>query len=63
MQEKSVIITAGGLGKRMKSAFPKQFILLGNKPLLMQTIELFYEFDPTIEIILAQHAVFLRKIA
>ena len=25
MQEKSVIITAGGLGKRMKSAFPKQF--------------------------------------
>ena len=53
MQEKSVIITAGGLGKRMKSAFPKQFILLGNKPLLMQTIELFYEFDPPIEIILA----------
>ena len=53
MQEKSVIITAGGLGKRMKSTLPKQFIVLGNKPLLMQTIELFYEFDHTIEIILA----------
>jgi 2-C-methyl-D-erythritol 4-phosphate cytidylyltransferase len=53
MQEKSVIITAGGLGKRMKSTLPKQFIVLGNKPLLMHTIQLFYEFDPKIEIILA----------
>ena len=53
MQEKSVIITAGGLGKRMKSTLPKQFIVLGNKPLLMHTIQLFYKFDHTIEIILA----------
>ena len=53
MLEKSVIITAGGIGKRMKSTLPKQFIVLGDKPLLMHTIELFYEFDPTIEIILA----------
>ena len=53
MQEKSVIITAGGLGKRMKSTLPKQFIVLGNKPLLMHTIQLFYKFDPKIEIILA----------
>ena len=53
MQEKSVIITAGGLGKRMKSALPKQFIVLGDSPLLMHTIQFFYEFDPKIEIILA----------
>ena len=53
MLEKSVIITAGGIGKRMKSTLPKQFIVLGDKPLLMHTIELFYEFDPKIEIILA----------
>ena len=53
MLEKSVIITAGGLGKRMKSTLPKQFIVLGDRPLLMHTIQLFYEFDPKIEIILA----------
>ncbi len=54
MLEKSVIITAGGIGKRMKSTLPKQFIVLGDKPLLMHTIQLFYKFDHTIEIILAR---------
>lgn len=53
MQEKSVIITAGGLGKRMKSPLPKQFMLLGKIPLLMQTIQLFYDYDSEIELILA----------
>ncbi len=53
MQKKSVIITAGGLGKRMKSALPKQFMLLGKRPILMRTIQLFYDFDSKIELILA----------
>lgn len=53
MQEKSVIITAGGLGKRMKSPLPKQFMVLGKTPLLMQTIQLFYDYDSEIELILA----------
>jgi 2-C-methyl-D-erythritol 4-phosphate cytidylyltransferase len=45
------IIVAGGSGKRMMSAIPKQFLLLDGKPLLMHTIERFHSFDPLIEII------------
>lgn len=50
--QKSVIITAGGIGKRMGSDLPKQFLLLGGKPVLVHTLELFFKYDPTIEIIL-----------
>lgn len=45
------IIVAGGSGRRMMSAIPKQFLLLDGKPLLMHTIERFHSFDPLIEII------------
>ena len=48
----SVIVTAGGIGKRMKSDLPKQFLLISEKPILMRTIEQFYRFDPTIQLIL-----------
>jgi 2-C-methyl-D-erythritol 4-phosphate cytidylyltransferase len=36
----------------MGAGIPKQFILLGGKPILMRTIEAFYNFDNTINIIL-----------
>ncbi|MDZ7636164.1 MAG: 2-C-methyl-D-erythritol 4-phosphate cytidylyltransferase [Bacteroidales bacterium] len=49
--KKYCIIVAGGSGRRMKSALPKQFLLLEGKPLLMHTIERFHSFDSTIEII------------
>ena len=49
---RSVIITAGGIGKRMKSALPKQFLPVHDKPLLMYTVEKFYHFDPNIQIII-----------
>lgn len=52
VSKKSVIITAGGIGRRMRSSLPKQFILVNEKPILMYTIKIFYEFDPTIEILL-----------
>jgi len=48
-----VIIVAGGLGKRMKSDLPKQFLKIGNKPVLMHTISVFKRFDNQIVIILA----------
>lgn len=48
----SVIITAGGVGKRMGSQEPKQFLLLNGKPILMHTLEQFYDFDKQIEILL-----------
>ncbi|MCR8559869.1 2-C-methyl-D-erythritol 4-phosphate cytidylyltransferase [Mucilaginibacter sp. BJC16-A38] len=36
------IIVAGGSGTRMQAAVPKQFLLLGDKPVIMHTIEAFY---------------------
>ena len=47
----SVIITAGGIGKRMGSSIPKQFIEIKGLPILMRTIQRFYEFDATCQII------------
>ena len=48
----SIIVTAGGIGKRMNSSLPKQFLLIREKPILMRTIEQFYRFDPKIQIVL-----------
>lgn len=49
---KSVIIVAGGIGNRMQSEVPKQFLLLKNKPILCHTIEKFNSFDTSISIVL-----------
>ncbi|MDB0011204.1 2-C-methyl-D-erythritol 4-phosphate cytidylyltransferase [Crocinitomicaceae bacterium] len=48
----SIIITAGGIGKRMQSDIPKQFIEVNGLPILMHTIKRFYDFDKACEIIL-----------
>lgn len=47
----SVIIVAGGIGNRMNSEIPKQFLLLRNMPILCHSIKRFYDFDNTISII------------
>ena len=49
---KYVIIVAGGRGLRMGSELPKQFLLLGSKPVLMHTIEAFYRYDADIQVVL-----------
>lgn len=49
---KSVIIVAGGSGKRMGSVVPKQFLELNGRPVLMWTMEKFYDYDPKISMIL-----------
>ncbi|MEN9919158.1 MAG: hypothetical protein RL662_1594 [Bacteroidota bacterium] len=49
----NVIIVAGGKGLRMGKDFPKQFIAVDSKPILMRTIETFYTFDNSIRIIVA----------
>lgn len=46
------IIVAGGSGTRMGSALPKQFLLLAGKPILMHTMQRFFDADHSIEIIL-----------
>lgn len=48
----NVIIVAGGKGLRMGSDLPKQFIPLAGKPVLMHTLEAFYNFDNDINIVL-----------
>ena len=48
----SIIITAGGIGKRMGSSIPKQFIEVAGLPLLMHTINCFYSFNPHCQIII-----------
>jgi len=53
MARNSIIITAGGTGKRMGGNLPKQFLLLAGKPLLFHTIQRFYEADPQAQIILS----------
>lgn len=48
-----VIIAAGGTGTRIGNDIPKQFLLLGGKPLLMHTIEAFANQKPEIKIFIA----------
>ncbi|MBD3590683.1 2-C-methyl-D-erythritol 4-phosphate cytidylyltransferase [Bacteroides sp. GM023] len=50
--KKSVIIVAGGKGLRMGSELPKQFLPIGDKPVLMHTLEVFRKYDATLQIIL-----------
>jgi len=50
--KKKVIITASGLGVRLGTEIPKQFLLINNKPILFYTIEQFYNYSKNIEIIL-----------
>ncbi|THG54867.1 2-C-methyl-D-erythritol 4-phosphate cytidylyltransferase, partial [Bacteroides faecichinchillae] len=45
-----VIIVAGGKGLRMGSDLPKQFLPIGNKPVLMRTLEVFRKFDANLQI-------------
>lgn len=52
MQERTMIITAGGIGKRMGSEIPKQFIEVCGKPILQHTLEAFFSFDNHMQIIL-----------
>lgn len=52
MPQNSVILVAGGSGKRFGSDIPKQFLELSKKPVLMHTIEKFYQFDRNINIVL-----------
>lgn len=50
--KKYTVFVAGGSGSRMKSSIPKQFMLLAGKPVVMHTMQLFYDFDAAISLIL-----------
>jgi 2-C-methyl-D-erythritol 4-phosphate cytidylyltransferase len=57
-QKNYAIIVAGGSGARMQSAVPKQFLLLKGKPVLMYTIEAFYQSTSKPQIIIVLPADF-----
>lgn len=48
----AVVIVAGGKGLRMGTDIPKQFLPVGGKPVLMRTIERFYEYDSGMQVVL-----------
>jgi 2-C-methyl-D-erythritol 4-phosphate cytidylyltransferase len=50
--KRTVILVAGGKGLRMGSDLPKQFIPVHGKPVLMHTLQLFYDWDETAQLIL-----------
>ena len=51
MAEIGVVIVAGGSGKRMGAALPKQFMMLGNLPILGRTINSIREALPASQIV------------
>ncbi|MBR5595768.1 MAG: 2-C-methyl-D-erythritol 4-phosphate cytidylyltransferase [Alistipes sp.] len=51
MAKRGVIIVAGGSGSRMQSSLPKQFMILGDKPVVARTINTFHEALPGAEIV------------
>jgi len=64
MARQYVIIVAGGSGTRMSGDVPKQFLMLGDKPVLVHTIARWTAFQRNIPIILAipqaHHATWTR---
>lgn len=66
MGKRAVIIVAGGSGKRMQSALPKQFMMLGGLPVVAHTINTFSEALPGAEIVVVlpeEHIPLWRNLA
>lgn len=51
----AVIIVAGGIGSRMQSTLPKQFLELKGKPILLHTLEKFHSFNSDLQLIIVMH--------
>lgn len=47
----AVILLAGGIGSRMGSSIPKQFLMLQNKPIVMHSFDLFISMPEVTEIV------------
>ena len=66
MEKTGVIIVAGGVGQRMGATIPKQFMMLGQEPVLARTINLFSEALPKAELVVVlpeEHIALWRNIA
>lgn len=58
---KYAVIVAGGIGTRMGSDMPKQFLLLAGKPLLMHAISAFHQAGPDIRIVVVLPIEWIEK--
>lgn len=66
MAKRGVIIVAGGSGRRMQSALPKQFLIMGGEPVVARTINTFAEALPGSEIVVVlpkEHIEMWRNLA
>lgn len=63
--KKYLIVVAGGKGLRMGGELPKQFQLIGGKPVIMVTLERLHAIDPTMRLILvlpAEHIEWWKEL-
>ena len=51
MRKLYAIIVAGGKGMRMGKDLPKQFLPIDGTPILMHTLQAFYDYDPSMTLI------------
>ena len=51
MRKLYAIIVAGGKGMRMGKDLPKQFLPIDGTPILMHTLQAFYDYDPAMTLI------------
>ena len=51
MRKLYTIIVAGGKGMRMGKDLPKQFLPIDGTPILMHTLQAFYDYDPSMTLI------------
>ena len=58
----TAIIVAGGTGERMKSDVPKQFLELGDKPIIIHTIEKFDTSPLVSDIVIVCHESYIDEI-
>ena len=66
MAKRGVIIVAGGSGRRMGGALPKQFMMLHNEPILARSINRMHEALPAAEIVVVlpeEHVELWKNIA
>lgn len=52
IMKKYIIVVAGGKGLRMGGDVPKQFQTIGDRPILMVTLERLHSIDPSMQLIL-----------
>jgi 2-C-methyl-D-erythritol 4-phosphate cytidylyltransferase len=56
--KRGLILLAGGIGSRMQSSLPKQFLLLNDKPIALHSLELFEQSGLFDEIVIVCHTTY-----